>query len=256
MLLLVDAGNTRIKWALMARAALAGAPLGNWTAYGTVRREDVDQLADIWRDANIAHVLVSNVAGPDMSNVLESLLLRAAGLKPVPIEWFKSVENLAGVRNAYRTPGQLGSDRFAAAIGAHALYPGQALIVATCGTATTVDALSADGVFLGGMILPGVATMAASLAANTAQLPHIGARIDAVTPFADNTDDAIASGCLAAQVGAIERAVAVHAQQAGGAQCIISGGAAAMIAPHLSIPCHKVENLVLIGLQAAARSHN
>jgi type III pantothenate kinase len=255
MLLLVDAGNTRIKWALMARTALAGAPLGNWAAYGTVRREDVDQLADVWRDAKIAHVLVSNVAGRDISDVLENLLLRAAGLKPVPIEWFKSVENLAGVRNAYRNPSQLGADRFAAAIGAHALYPDQALVLATCGTATTVDAISADGVFLGGMILPGLATMAASLAANT-QLPQVAAHIEAVTPFADNTDDAIASGCLAAQVGAIERAVAAHAHQAGGAQCIISGGAAAMIAPHLSIPCHKVENLVLIGLQAAARSHN
>ncbi len=263
MLLLIDAGNTRIKWALMARTALGSAPPGHWSSYGTVRREDVGQptgqlsaqLTDTWRDAGIEHVLVSNVAGQQTSELLENLLLRAAGMKPVPIEWFKSVESLAGVRNTYRNPAQLGSDRFAAAIGARALYPGQALIVATCGTATTVDALTADGIFLGGMILPGLATMARSLAINT-QLPQIGADLDSVAPFGDNTGDAIAAGCLAAQAGAIERAFAAHARQQGGARCIISGGAAAMIAPHLSIPCDKAENLVLTGLQVVAMNQH
>jgi type III pantothenate kinase len=256
MLLLVDAGNTRIKWALMARAALGTAPLGTWSAYGTVRREDDDQLKEAWRGADIARVLVSNVAGHATSDLLENVLLRAAGLKPVPVEWFRSVDHLAGVRNAYRTPAQLGSDRFAAAIGAHALFPGQNLIVASCGTATTVDAVTAEGIFRGGMILPGLATMTRSLALSTAQLPDIPVHVESATPFADNTDDAIASGCLAAQAGAIERAVAAQARQQGSAQCIITGGAAAMIAPHLSIPFQKVENLVLIGLQAAAMNQD
>jgi type III pantothenate kinase len=256
MLLLVDAGNTRIKWALMARAALADAPLGHWSSYGTVRREDLEQLSQAWRGAGIAHVLVSNVAGSETSELLENLLLRAAGIKPVPIEWFKSVASLAGVRNGYRNPGQLGSDRFAAAIGAHALYPGRALTIVTCGTATTIDAVTADGVFLGGMILPGLATMARSLAVSTAQLPQIAEQLGSIAAFPDNTDDAIAAGCVAAQAGAIERAFAAHARQQGGAQCIISGGAAAMIAPHLSIPCDKVENLVLTGLQAVAMSQH
>jgi type III pantothenate kinase len=256
MFLLVDAGNTRIKWALMARAALGTAPLGHWTAYGTVRREDIDQLSEAWRGASITRVLVSNVAGQGMNEVLENMMLRAAGLKPVPIEWFRSLPELAGVRNAYQDPARLGADRFAAAIGARALYPNEALVVATCGTASTIDALDADGVFLGGLILPGLSMMADALAANTAQLPRIEQREVTDAPFADNTADAIAAGCMAAQVGAIERAVAQHARQQGAAQCIISGGAAAIIAPHLSIPCHKVENLVLIGLQAAARIQN
>jgi type III pantothenate kinase len=179
--------------------------------------------------------------------------MRAVGTKPVPMEWFASAPVLGGLRNNYRNPAQLGCDRFASAIGAHALFPGKPLIVATCGTATTLDAVTADGVFLGGMILPGLGLMATSLARNTAQLPQVAQHIAISKPFADNTDDAIVSGCIAAQVGAIERAVAAHAMQSGTVQCVLSGGAAAMIAPYLSIPHDRVDNLVLIGLQTVAR---
>lgn len=257
MLLLVDAGNTRIKWALIETAASHADALGNWTASGAVGRAEAGQLADAWRGLKISRALLSNVAGPAMRNDLEQVLLRAGSDPgPVSIEWFKSVPALAGVRNGYRAPGQLGCDRFAAAIGAHALVPGQPLIVATCGTATTVDAVTADGIFLGGMILPGLGLMAASLADNTAQLPQVAQKIEAAAAFADNTDDAIVSGCIAAQAGAIERAVATLAQRYGTVQCIISGGAAMMVAPHLSIPCKQVDNLVLIGLQTVAMKQN
>jgi type III pantothenate kinase len=160
------------------------------------------------------------------------------------------VPQQAGVRNGYRNPFQLGCDRFAAAIGARALEPGKALVVATCGTATTIDALSADGVFLGGMILPGLGLMASSLARNTAQLPHIAAGVAVPAGFADNTDDAILSGCLSAQAGAIERAVGLL----GAGLCILSGGAASFIAPALSAPHRMVDNIVLVGLHAAATS--
>jgi type III pantothenate kinase len=254
MLLLIDAGNTRIKWAMLGRQALAGAPLGHWSAYGTVRREDAGQLNAPWRDAGISKVLVSNVAGPDVSDLLEGLLLQAAGMKPVPIEWFKSCAALAGVRNAYREPGKLGADRFAAVIGAHALFPSQPLLVVCCGTATTINALGADGSFAGGLILPGLGTMARSLAADTAQLPHVASQLEQLASFPDNTEAGIAAGCLAAQAGAIERAFATHARQNGAAQCIISGGAAGLIAPSLSIPFRTIDNLVLIGLQAVAKS--
>ena len=260
MLLLIDAGNTRIKWALTdAAARVTDKPLtlGKWGASGSVARADVLQLTDDWRKLvplGIARVVLSNVAGPALRDELQHAVLRAFGAKPAPLEWFASVPLLAGVRNGYRDPAQLGCDRFAAAVGAHALFPAQALIVATCGTATTVDALSADGVFLGGMILPGLSLMAASLARNTAQLPQVGEQRALDAPFADNTDDAIFSGCIAAQAGAIERALAAHARIAGtgAVRCILSGGAADVIAPHLSGACERVDNLVLIGLQTAA----
>jgi type III pantothenate kinase len=252
MLLLVDAGNTRIKWAMLETASLNAAALGHWSAYGTVRREDLNKLGDIWRDAHIARVLISNVAGQAMHDGLEKILLHAHGLKPVPLMWFQSAKELGGIKNEYRNPSQLGCDRFAAAIGAHALFPKQTLQVATCGTATTLDAVTADGHFIGGMILPGLELMASSLARNTAQLPHATQRNVTLWPFADNTDDAIVSGCLTAQVGAIERAMAALSVEHGAAKCILSGGAASVISPHLTVAHQMVDNLVLTGLQVVA----
>lgn len=251
MLLLVDAGNTRIKWALADGAVASGPGLGAWLASGAVAHAALEQLPAAWRAAAagrpITGALLSNVAGAALGQRLQMVL---PALPAGALRWFASLPQLAGLRNGYRNPAQLGCDRFAAAIGARALLPGQAVIVANCGTATTIDAISADGVFLGGMILPGLDLMASSLARNTAQLPHTGAPRRLPDGFADNTDDAIQSGCLAAQAGAIERAHAAHRA----VQCIVSGGAGASVAPALRVACRVVENIVLVGLQAAAGS--
>lgn len=246
MLLLIDAGNTRIKWALAAPAAAAGA----WLASGAVAHAQLDTLKTAWSGLAISDVLLSNVAGAVIGARLRAQL--PASVPPQAVAAFASLPLLAGVTNDYRDPSQLGCDRFAAAIGAHALAPGQAVIVANCGTATTIDALTADGVFLGGMILPGLGLMASSLARNTAQLPQIASGSPLPAGFADNTDDAILSGCLAAQAGAIERAVRMH----GASACLLSGGAAPRIAPALAlpVPLHLVDNIVMLGLQAAARA--
>jgi type III pantothenate kinase len=252
--LLIDAGNTRIKWALAA----PGAALGHWQAQGAHLHADAaafpPQLAAALAAAGampaIGRVLVANVAGQAVRAMLAGWLAAPQlQIRPQAIEWFASVAQRAGVRNAYRNPAQLGCDRFAAAIGARALCPERAIVVANCGTATTIDALSADGTFLGGMILPGLGLMASSLAKNTAQLPQIQPG-KLPEGFADNTDDAILTGCLAAQAGAIERAFELH--QA--VECIISGGAAPYVAPAVPVPHRHVENIVMIGLHAVLRS--
>ncbi len=238
MLLLVDAGNTRIKWAL----ADSRAEPGHWREHGALAHAELELLADRWKDSGIASALVSNVGGAALGARL------AAVLPAVPVEWFASAPSRAGLRNRYRDPRQLGCDRFAAAIGARALFPGQPLVVATCGTATTVDAVDADGSFVGGMILPGLALMAAALSRNTAQLPEVATDRAAPPLFADNTDEAIRSGCLSAQAGAIERACHAHSARV----CIVSGGAAPAVAPVLGVAHTVVENIVLVGLHAAA----
>lgn len=252
MLLLIDAGNTRVKWALVPSASSGAHPLGQWSDSGMADHAGVQALGTAWQGRRIEHVLVSNVAGDAMRATLENVLGHALGLQPVPIEWFASAAQCAGVRNRYREPARLGCDRFASAIGAHAMFPGEPLLVATCGTATTVDAVSADGIFLGGMILPGLGLMASSLARNTAQLPEVAQHLDVAEPFADHTDAAIVSGCLAAQAGAIERALAAHARRHGTPRCVLSGGAARIIAPHLALAPTIVDNLVLIGLHHVA----
>lgn len=238
MMLLIDAGNTRVKWALVDDDAA----LGSWRAHGAGLHAELDRMAREW--VGCTRALISNVAGPLLRERIAAAL--PAG---IVVEWFASTDERAGLRNGYREPARLGCDRFAAAIGARALAPGQDLIVATCGTATTVDAVRADGLFIGGMILPGLALMASSLARNTAQLPQVAAGRATPPLFGDNTDDAIVAGCLSAQAGAIERAVAGHGAQA----CIVSGGAAPSIAPALKVDHLAVDNIVLVGLQAAAR---
>lgn len=236
MLLLVDCGNTRVKWALASDTA----GLGEWSDGGFVEHGQIGTLGERWRDLAIRRAIVANVAGAAVEAALRAVL-------PPDTVWFHSQAQLKGMRNHYRNPQQLGADRFAAALGARALEPGKRIVVATCGTATTIDAVDAQGDFLGGMIVPGVGLMAASLARNTAQLPLVQ---PGVLPagFADNTDDAILSGILSAQAGAIERACTLHRAEL----CIVSGGAAPYIAPVLSVPHRMVDNIVLVGLHAAA----
>jgi type III pantothenate kinase len=252
MILLIDAGNTRVKWAL----AEPDAALGAWHAHGADTHADMQQLELAWSDAaaarGVERILIANVAGNALRVHLEYVLQRTFPGMPLEqtIEWFASLPALGGLTNGYRNPAQLGCDRFAAAIAGHALAPDRPVIVANCGTATTIDAVTADGLFLGGMILPGLGLMASSLARNTAQLPQIAQDGKLPDGFADNTDDAILSGCMTAQSGAIEHAFALH----GAAECIISGGAAPYIAPLLKVPYRIVENIVLIGMHAAAGS--
>ncbi|WP_230020226.1 type III pantothenate kinase [Massilia sp. Bi118] len=237
-MLLVDAGNTRVKWAI----AQDDAAPGDWLAHGAVVHAELDSLAAAWAGHAVARAIVSNVAGAAMRDKLTALLPVA---QP---EWFTAQAELAGLRNRYRNPTQLGADRFAAALGARTLVPGKALAVATCGTATTVDGVTADGDFVGGMILPGLGLMLSSLARGTAQLPETSAAATLPPAFADNTLDAIRSGCIAAQAGAIERAFAALPAEL----CIVSGGAAGHVAPALSLPCRMLDNIVLVGLHAAA----
>ena len=242
-MLLVDAGNTRIKWALTS----AGATPGTWQAYGSVARSEPAALDAAWANLSWRQALVSNVAGEALGELLSMKLQQRSG-QDVAVRWFRSRAECAGVKNHYAQPDQLGSDRFASLIGARHRFPGERLLVVTCGTATTIDALEADGRFIGGMIVPGLGTMANSLAINTALLPAVEAAPRAPV-FADNTQAAIISGCLAAQVGAMAQAMAQRQDPT--ARCVISGGAAPYIAPHLPFPADAVDNLVLLGLHAS-----
>ena len=243
MLLLIDAGNTKIKWAIWA---LDHKP-GDWLECQSVSQHDVGMLAHQWINKKITHCFISNVAGEAMLLTLTEQIT-AAGIHSSQMHVLHSQAQYGGIQNHYRNPQQLGSDRFASLIAAHYLFPTTPLLVVTCGTATTVDAIDAEGNFNGGMILPGLGTMAQSLALNTARLPEVSP-VDFKAVFADNTKDAIISGCINAQIGAVMRALE-HLQQTE-VLCIFSGGSAQYIAPYMPRPCQQIENLVLIGLAAS-----
>jgi type III pantothenate kinase len=239
MIVAIDAGNSRIKWATHDS--------GRWLDSGVLATADIAWLAEAAEEWPAGgQVVVCNVAGPEVaagiSSVLAARQARVAFLRPTAAA--------CGVHNSYDRPAQLGADRWAALIGARA-QSASACLVVCAGTATTVDMLDHSGVFCGGLILPGFDLMRAALANNTAQLPFAEAGVFRVSPR--NTNDAIVSGCLHAQLGAVERMFAGIAGEAG-AQCLLTGGGAARMAAHLRIPFTLVDNLILRGLVRYAES--
>nr|WKF58107.1 Type III pantothenate kinase [Paraburkholderia busanensis] len=113
------------------------------------------------------------MAGPAVAARIAALV--DAQWPSLPLTTIRARETQCGVTNSYTTPHALGSDRWAGMIGAHAAFPGEHLLIATFGTATTLEALRADGVFVGGLIAPGWTLMMRSLGEHTAQLPTLDA---------------------------------------------------------------------------------
>jgi type III pantothenate kinase len=164
--------------------------------------------------------------------------------------WAKAEAQACGVSNHYDNPAQLGSDRWAALIAARAITTAPCL-VASIGTALTVDMLAENGAFLGGLIVPGPQLMREALAHGT----------DAIQPppgnfvtFPTNTADAVQTGMIYALLGTIEQAAAAFEEkQDVSVACILTGGAANLITPYLNRPHQLVDNLVLEGLLVLAK---
>ena len=232
MIIAIDAGNSRIKWGIHDGTS--------WAEQGNLPTEDASGLATIaarWPTA--ARVVACSVAGQHAESAIEAALAEC-GFK---LRWVRSEAFAHGVRNGYDQPERLGADRWAALIGARSKLQSACLVVCA-GTATTADWLDGTGKFRGGLILPGMNLMLSALARNTAQLPHASGDY---REEPSNTMDAIVSGCLHAQAGAIERMFSRVAAESG-ATCLLTGGAAHRIVPCLGIPCRIEKTLVLDGL--------
>jgi type III pantothenate kinase len=239
-ILAIDAGNTRIKWGVHDGHS--------WTAAGAVDSAQASRIAGDWGALGpVDLAIASNVAGDAVQGHLE----RACEALGVALTTIHAEREGLGVTNGYRDPRQLGSDRWAALVAAHAALPGHKLVV-NAGTALTIDALAQDGRFLGGLIVPGPDLMARALDHGTAALRQVEGRFE---EFPASTPDAIASGALQACVGAILRLRDTMAARGfEPAAILLSGGAAARIAERLPIACAIHENLVLDGLVRIARN--
>lgn len=238
MILAIDCGNSRIKWGWCASPEERSSKALHWIGRGALDLADIACLPGEWTFNGVpSSIVVSNVAGKAVQASLLSALDRFAA-KP---HWIVANSQAGGVTNGYADPQQLGADRWSALIGARALHSGDCLVV-MAGTATTVDVLGADGEFRGGLILPGVQLMKRALASHTAGLALC---VGEVVELPRNTANAIETGCLVAQVGAIER---MFLQLRTDPLCVLSGGAALPIAEKLNIPFRVVDNLVLEGL--------
>jgi type III pantothenate kinase len=232
--LAIDAGNSRIKWGF--------ADDSGWLRRAWIDTADAASIGEAIADLPKPQcIVVSNVAG---HGVREAITRSLEPLKVAPI-WVRGRAVQCGVRSGYADPALLGSDRWAGLIAAWHLH-GCACVVVNAGTTMTVDALSDEGVFLGGVIVPGLELMRNALARGTAQLKLAPG---AFCYFPDNTADAIMSGALNALAGTIDRMCAYMTETGLGAPlALLSGGAAALIQPRLNVRCELVDNLVLDGL--------
>lgn len=279
--LLLDVGNTAVKWA--HSDAQGNRFVGTGIELRLNTQPLAQRLATVWRVPRAKSAFGSSVADHATMEAIEAAAREAAGIS---VTWLKAQPHFAGAGpgyglaliNAYRYPEQLGADRWHAMIAVCAKYPGESLVVATCGTATTVDCVRAEpgtaAVFLGGVIAPGVDLMHESLARGTARLPDARYVVDGqIVAHPDNTDDAIVTGVFHAQAGLIERiarefCVELAAEDRAPPRLLLAGGRARSLlaalskrllgaAPDTSVCGVTIEeNLVLRGVALRAHAAN
>jgi len=262
MTLLVDVGNTAIKWAQMsAEGQLHSTQIQLHRGIEGI----ATRLAEQWRNVPPGTPVVGcNVANAQIVAAVEQA---AVAVQLRAVRWVRSQSSFDGplaLTNGYRDPSQLGADRWHCLLGAcssmNLRKDAKSLVVVNAGTATTVDCVDAEGDesprtkfvgrFIGGVIAPGIRMMLDSLAIRTAGLPTADPEFSAnVAEFPDNTDAAIVTGVLDAQAGLVYRiwhrfAVHMFAEP----RLIVTGGHAQALSIRLSMPADIEHNLVLRGL--------
>jgi type III pantothenate kinase len=242
MMLLIDAGNSRIKWARYDGLVLAAGPS---FATDPIQTDALFEAA--WgRSPPPRSIFLSNVTGPAWEAALTAWVERTWAC---PIRVISTEAEAFGLVNAYREANRLGVDRWLAMIGARAEY-GLPFCLIDCGTAVTADLVDGQGRHRGGWIAAGLGLQREALTQRSAAL-----RIEAgVSPAANlvwgiDTPSGVVLGTLSAIRGLAERAL----QQAEAAlglapTLILTGGDAALVAQGLTVPNRVAEGLVLRGL--------
>ncbi len=255
MNLLIDIGNSRIKWCLHEsvenKFGLDGVMLRDKSELPALLSEHWSHLDGPER------VVISNVSGQLISEVIDAWVEQAWQIRT---EYVKTEAFSFGVSNAYSDHPKLGVDRWMAIIAAWQRFREEekAVCVVDCGTATTIDGISASGQHLGGFIIPGYTVMQEMLINNTSDiemtrkiLPKERSFRNALPPinFSSSTEEGVNSGCYLAMISIIDR-VFTSMQDDYGKQvnCIITGGNAELVVEQLAGKFECEPNLVLHGL--------
>jgi len=228
--LLLDLGNTRLKWALCDRDHLQ-----------TMHAARLDEIQGL--PSADAALLATSSADPQRLQRVQQLL-QAAG--------FATVERVGPPRSdalltlAYANPAALGVDRWLAMRAARAASSDGCLVVSV-GTALTIDAIDDTGRHLGGTIVAGPNTMREALLTRASHLHHQHGELIA---WASNTADAVYSGPVFACAALIERQFRDLAQRSAATpRLLITGGGAAELLPALSLEAQAIPDLVLRGMK-------
>ena len=255
--LLLDAGNTRLKWALCERGEFLqyGVFTYEWSALSAQFQAQWEALIN---KGVINKLVLCNVVGDRLESPLRrwwgSCLAENGAQKtdPLTIETVQAQAQAFGVQCAYQQPAQLGADRWAGLVAARHHIAGACCVIA-CGTALTIDVLSAEGVHVGGLIAPGMAIMRQSLLANTAQIEVADDATYTSIFCAQDTVSAVQAGIMAATTGAVQQVLQQCREHGHLAPvCVVTGGDAQLLLPTLPEgSLHKVE-WVLKGLAIIA----
>ena len=247
MILVIDVGNTRLKWAWLTSTGLSD-------QQAVIHR---DVKAGIWTAALFdpsqkpERILVSNVAGAGMARLLTTLARDTFGVKP---EFITAAPQFAELKNGYLDPYLLGADRWLALIGAWTRVH-SSLCVVDAGTAVKVDSVDAGGQHLGGLIVPGIHMMREALLKRTADIAKAAGQS---TPsmagiLANNTIGAVSRGGVFALAGMADRAAEMIESGTGvKPKLLITGGDAGMITGTMRLQGEVVPDLVLQGLAVIA----
>lgn len=251
MLLAIDIGNTNI-----VLGVFEGQTLGRSWRLATMRERTADEMGLLVselleragiRPAAIGGVVMASVVPPLTASVID-MSERYLGARPLNLE--PGVNT--GMPVLYEHPADVGADRIVNSIAAYELFGrqrGTPLIVVDFGTATTFDAVSAAGEYLGGVICPGIQISADALFQRAARLPRIEVRKPARV-VGKTTVGSMQSGLFFGYVGMVEGLVArVRAELGGAAYCIATGGLAGVIAPETRAIEAVEPDLTLTGLR-------
>ncbi len=247
MKLLIDLGNSRVKWAWTSAEGLVQ------SGSATHRNRDLAiVLAELLHSsAPPVEVRVANVAGPAAGGLLAGAVYARFGVKPI---FASSRDSAYGLSNGYRDPGQLGVDRWLAMCAAWQKFSGPLCLV-DAGTAVTIDAITMEGVHCGGLILPGIGLMGAALRQETGDLDRVGSPELPSDMRATLMSDRGALGtdtASAIQLGAMRALAALVADCLAklndGGKLVLTGGDGALLAELMGAPSAYNPHLVLDGL--------
>lgn len=232
--LALDVGNSRLKWGVSG-------PSG-WIESGAESIAESKRLLEQWEELrDPLQIVGSNVAG----NRVAEELAKYWKNRGLAVYWIQTSASCCGVINNYENAGQLGTDRWAALIGAWNKTKRECLVV-SAGTAMTLDMLDGRGEFIGGQILPGRKLMITALVSGTQALKD---QSGDVKRFPLNTSDAMASGVATALISSIEAAYhQLHTHCGVEPACLVTGGDAEWLIDCLSIEAQMEPMLVLDGL--------
>ena len=247
MKLLIDIGNSRVKWAY----AEDGHLLMPGSCIHRGRTAFIPEfLAAL--DKVPASAAAINVAGPAMEQVLRDAIRERFG---IDLQMVRTSARCGEVINGYSAVGQLGADRWAAIVGAWQLWRAPVCVI-DAGTAVTIDLVAGKGQHLGGVIVPGLAMMRASLLRDTSDIDAFVSQ-SAGAPGVEgwlgtDTRSAVERGVQFMLSAAIDRAISNMMQDGTIPRAILTGGDAPLVAPLLSYPVEQHPLLVLQGLNHLA----